>query len=110
MITSGINGFSDVTGLSAKVGTKFLVFMGIAFLGAQGANAYWTTVWFIEFRKRSYKARARTQLEMGDYKGIKKEVVSDIRLKKVDRDDTESLIKFEPDYMRNRGANSYNEI
>jgi hypothetical protein len=50
------------------------------------------TTWFIEFRTRSYKARQRTAQEIGDYKGIKREVLSDLRLRKVEHEDTEMLI------------------
>jgi len=91
-ISTSINSFSDVLGLSATVGGKFLALIWIAYIAAQAANGYWMTTWFIEFRTRSYKARQRTAQEIGEYKGIKREVLSDLRLRKVEHEDNEMLI------------------
>lgn len=58
------------------------------------ANGYWISTWFVKFRTISYKARQRTPEEMlGGYKAIGKEVLSDLRLQKVEYDDTEVLVK-----------------
>ncbi|RDW73328.1 hypothetical protein BP6252_07235 [Coleophoma cylindrospora] len=86
-MSSTINKFSYALGLTATVGTKFLIFMWIGFIAAQMANSYWVTVWFVEYRKRSYKARERTPQEIGDYKNVGKELMSDIRLRKVRNND-----------------------
>ncbi|RDW87460.1 hypothetical protein BP5796_03154 [Coleophoma crateriformis] len=86
-ISSTINKFSYALGLTATVGSKFLIFMWIGFITAQMANSYWVTVWFVEYRKRSYKARERTPQEIGDYKNIGKELMNDIRLRKVRNND-----------------------
>jgi hypothetical protein len=79
-ISTSINNFSDVSGLSASVGGKFL------------ANGYWVVTWFVKFRTVAYKARERTPLQMSRYKGIGKEIMSDFRVNKVEDDDTEVLI------------------
>ncbi|TVY84822.1 hypothetical protein LSUE1_G002097 [Lachnellula suecica] len=90
-ISSTMNSFSDTSGLSATIGGKFLALIWFGYIAAQMANGYWMTTWFVTFRKSSYKARWRTQQEMGDYKGIKKEILSDLRLPKAESDDTERL-------------------
>jgi hypothetical protein len=92
-ISASINSFSDVLGLSATVGGKYLAVIWVAYIAAQMANGYWMSTWFIEFRTRSYKARQRTAQEMGDYKGIKREVLSDLRLQKMEYEDLEVLAK-----------------
>ena len=94
-VNKSINNLSDTTGLSSEIGSKYLAFIWIGYIAAFVANSYWTTVWFVEFRLRSYKARARTAQQMGDYKGAGKEILSDIRLQSVQYDDTERLVKIE---------------
>ena len=110
-ISSSINGFSDTLGLRAGVGPKFFAFMWVGFVVAQMANWYWLAVWFVEFRQRSYKARRRTRREMGDYKGIGREVLSDFRLQVVGDEDTEVLAKIREGVgLRYRVRTNYNQI
>ncbi|KUJ23951.1 uncharacterized protein LY89DRAFT_712907 [Mollisia scopiformis] len=91
-LSSSINNFSDVLGLSATVGGKFLALIWFGYITAQMANGYWVATWFVKFRTTAYKARQRTPQQMqAGYKGIKKEVLSDLRLEKVDYEDTEVL-------------------
>jgi hypothetical protein len=93
-----MNNFSDVSGLSVAVGGKFLAFIWIGYTAAQIANGYWIATWFVKFRTTSYKVRQRTPQQMqAGYKGIKKEVLSDIRLSKVEYEETESLTKGQMD-------------
>ena len=65
----------------------------------------------MEFRQRSYKARGRTRQEMGDYKGIGREVLSDFRLQVVGDEDTEVLAKIREGVgLRYRVRTNYNQI
>jgi hypothetical protein len=91
-ISTSINNFSDVSGLSASVGGKFLALIWVGYIAAQLANGYWVVTWFVKFRTIAYKARERTPLQMSRYKGIGKEIMSDFRVDKVEEDDTEVLI------------------
>jgi hypothetical protein len=91
-ISTSINNFSDVSGLSASVGGKFLALIWVGYITAQLANGYWVVTWFVKFRTVAYKARERTPLQMSRYKGIGKEIMSDFRVNKVEDDDTEVLI------------------
>jgi hypothetical protein len=91
-ISSSINSNSDVFGLSAIVGGKYLALIWIGYIGAQAANSYWMTTWFVKFRTTSFKKRQRTPQQMNaGYRAIGKEVMSDFKLQKVDHDDTERL-------------------
>lgn len=101
-VASQMNSLTPDTGLSAEVGTKYLTFLWIGFIAMFMANAYWMTVWFVEFRARSYKARARTPMEMGDYKGINREVLSDIRLKR-EEVDSESMVDIQHTTFESKG-------
>ncbi|PMD53700.1 uncharacterized protein K444DRAFT_144369 [Hyaloscypha bicolor E] len=87
-----INNFSDVSGLSASVGVKFLALIWAGYIAAQLANGYWVVTWFVKFRTVGYKARERTRLQMSQYKGIIAEVRSDFKVDKVKYDDTEMLV------------------
>lgn len=91
-ISTAINNFSDVSGLSASVGGKFLALIWAGYIAAQLANGYWVVTWFVKFRKVAFKARERTSLQMSDYKGILKEIWNDFRVEKADDDYTEVLI------------------
>lgn len=108
-VSTAINGFSDVSGLRATIGSKFLVLIWFGYIGAQVANGYWASTWFVKFRTISYKARERTPQEMSaGYRGIKREILSDIRLQKVEYDDTEMLRKSRLDYLNIKHWNEPN--
>jgi hypothetical protein len=91
-ISTAINNFSDVSGLSCSVGGKFLALIWTGYIAAQLANGYWVVTWFVKFRKVAYKARERTPLQMSGYRGIWKEIRTDFRVEKVEDDDTEVLM------------------
>lgn len=46
------------------------------------ASFYWIAVWFVESRQISFRIRRRETGEVGDYRGIFKEVRGDIRSRK----------------------------
>jgi hypothetical protein len=109
-MTKSINGLSDTLGLTATKGDELMAFIWISFFAFNLMQTYWATVWFVEFRQRAYKARERTMQEMGDYKGVAKELLSDIRLPKVPSYDRE-LLKVEDHFGTGKGARSrYNQI
>jgi hypothetical protein len=91
-ISTAINNFSDVSGLSASIGGKFLALIWAGYIAAQLANGYWVVTWFVKFRTVAFKARERTSLQMSGYKGILKEIRNDFRVEKAEDDGTEMLI------------------
>ncbi|KIM94167.1 hypothetical protein OIDMADRAFT_61000 [Oidiodendron maius Zn] len=92
-INKAINNSSAILGISAAVGGKFLALIWAAYVAAQMANGYWIATWFVKFRTVSYKARHRTPQQMRSYKGIWREILSDLRLQKMEHDDAEMPIK-----------------
>lgn len=92
-INKVINNSSTIVGLSVTVGGEFLALIWIGYVAAQMANGYWVATWFVKFRTVSYKARLRTPQQMRSYKGIWREILSDLRVQKMEHDDTEMLIK-----------------
>ncbi|KAF8853479.1 hypothetical protein BDZ45DRAFT_806581 [Acephala macrosclerotiorum] len=95
-VSTSINSFSDVLGLRATVGGKFLALIWFGYIAAQMANGYWMTTWFVKFRMKSFKARMRTPEQMSaGYKHIKAEVLSDLKVTEVMGYDTERTGTFD---------------
>jgi hypothetical protein len=79
--SSSINGMGSTLGLSTKQGQSFLAMMWVGAILAFAASLYWGLVWFVEFRKTSFKRRHRTPEETGNWKGIFSEVKGDVQLR-----------------------------
>lgn len=75
------------------MGSKILIFIWVGFACSLLADIYWLSIWIVEFRSISFRARRRTQDEIGDWKGIWREVKDDVR---PDVRKTEDTIKLEP--------------
>lgn len=73
------NKFGQSAGISANVGVIFIVLIWLGFVCQVFASSYWFCVWFVEFRQVSFRIRKREIGEIGDYKGILREVKSDVR-------------------------------
>jgi len=77
-LSSAINGSSEIFGVSASIGGKFLGLVWVAYLCAQAANVYWVNVWFVKFRTVAFKRRARSESQKSaGYKAILGEVRGD---------------------------------
>jgi len=70
-LTSGL-------GTELKKGKTFVVIVWVAAAFAIISATYWGAVWFVEFRRSSYRRRIRTEEEMGNWRGILSEVMSDL--------------------------------
>lgn len=79
LANSVINSFTDSLGVQSSLGVSFLATTWIAWVLFLLAGEYWIFVWFVEVRTHAFKARYRTLQEMGDYKGIFRELLSDLR-------------------------------
>lgn len=84
--SSSINSMGTTFGLSTKQGQSFLAMMWVGAILAFAASLYWGLVWFVEFRKTSFKRRRRTPEEMGSWKGIFREVKGDVQLRQKSKD------------------------
>lgn len=63
--------------MSARTTGAFLALAWLAAVFAGLAAMFWWVVWFVEFRRHSYKKRARTPNQIGNYRGIWLEVKYD---------------------------------
>lgn len=73
---------SGAVGLQINEGGPFLALGWVAAVLGMGVAWYWFSVWFVGFRLSSFKRRARTGEEIGNWRGIFREVKSDLRLPK----------------------------
>lgn len=71
--------FGSSIGISSSTGMAFMgmVWGSAAVLGV--VQQYWVMVWFVEIRTWSYKRRRRTKKDIGNWKGIRKEIMGDLR-------------------------------
>ena len=72
--SSTINRFGSYLGVEAHVGVKYLVVSWFSTIFMFTASTYWDIVWFVEFRKTAITRRWRTEPQMGNYRGILREV------------------------------------
>jgi hypothetical protein len=79
-----INDFGSAFQLQVKQGGPFLAMAWVAAVLAMGVSTFWFVIWFVEGRRHGYKRRARTSQQIGNYKGIVKEVREDWRVEKSD--------------------------
>ncbi|RDW67023.1 hypothetical protein BP5796_09772 [Coleophoma crateriformis] len=108
--TAVVSKFGNGVGLYANMGIQLQIFVWVSFGLLLLSFSYWLSVWFVEFRQRSYKARRRTSYEIGNWKGIFAEVLSDLRLPK-DDDSTAMTTALAPKNLKPAAArNSYGVI
>ncbi|KAM3066669.1 hypothetical protein ACMFMG_002381 [Clarireedia jacksonii] len=81
-VKSILKKLGDGLGIQAAAGGKFIAFVWVsAGLNALAAG-YWFMIWFVEVRGWSYRGRRRKEEEIGNWRGIKKEVWADLRIPK----------------------------
>jgi hypothetical protein len=73
------NKFGKSVGVSATTGRIFITLIWLGFVFQSIASLYWYGVWFVEFRQISFRIRKREVSEIGDYKGIVKEIKRDVK-------------------------------
>jgi hypothetical protein len=72
------NKFGSTLGVSAQAGGIFIALIWVGFVCQLVAGLYWLGVWFVEFRQISFRARTRDEGDVEDYRGILKEIKSDV--------------------------------
>jgi len=75
-----IHGLSTALGLAVGEGSAFLALTWVAAAGGAVAATYWLAVWFVEFRRTAFARRRRSPEEIGNWKGIWREVREDLRV------------------------------
>jgi hypothetical protein len=82
VITSLLKKLGNGLGFQAAAGGKFIAFVWVS----AGLNAlvagYWFMIWFVEVRSWSYRGRRRKGEEIGNWRGIRKEVWTDLKIPK----------------------------
>jgi hypothetical protein len=81
-ITSLLRDLGSANGLSVERGTQMLIFMWASWGAMAIVTIYWGTVWFVEVRRWSLVRKARTDEEIGDWRGMGKEVWRTFRRQK----------------------------
>ncbi|KAF2690946.1 hypothetical protein K458DRAFT_483073 [Lentithecium fluviatile CBS 122367] len=80
--TSLIGRLGEALGLVLERGPMVLTFVWISWAMMALAGAYWGLVWFVEVRRWSFMKRVRTDEEVGNWRGMRKEVWTDLKGKK----------------------------
>lgn len=70
-------------GVYSSSGKKFLVFVWVSYGLLLIANSFWVVVWFVEVREFTLRVRRRTSNEIGNWRGIPKEIWGDLRSESV---------------------------
>jgi hypothetical protein len=73
------NNVGNDVGLNSIAGTKFLIFVWISFALVLFSSTYWVAIWFVEFRRHSLQVRRRTPEQIGNWRGVFREVLGDFR-------------------------------
>ncbi|KUJ10515.1 uncharacterized protein LY89DRAFT_787527 [Mollisia scopiformis] len=80
------NKFGNSVGLYATSGATFIALIWLGFVFQSLATSYWVCVWFVEFRQSSFRIRKREATEIGDYRGIFREIKIDVRSPKENKE------------------------
>ena len=64
-------------------GTSVLLIVWLAWLLVSLSVVYWGIVWFVEVRQSSFTRRKRSDDEVGNWKGIGREIRSDVKGSKI---------------------------
>lgn len=82
----GINGlssgFGDAVGLHIKKGNNALLFVWLGYMFVTLPAWYWGGIWFVEVRSWAFVRRQRTYSQRGDWRGVKDEILGDLKGRK----------------------------
>ncbi|KAK1522963.1 hypothetical protein CPAR01_14506 [Colletotrichum paranaense] len=66
-------------GMQIQTGGPFVAMAWVAAVASMAAASYWFMVWFVSFRRTAFSRRKRTENEIGNWRGIFREVKGDMR-------------------------------
>ena len=78
-IMQTVDGFGEALGVLIHQGNKALLFVWLAWFFAVLAAGYWDTVWFVELRSWSFARRKRSEDEKGNWRGVGREIMRDLK-------------------------------
>jgi hypothetical protein len=81
-ITSLVRNLGSANGLSVERATRILILIWASCGAMMIVAAYWAAVWFVEVRRWSLVRRSRTDEEIGDWRGMGKEIWRSFRRQK----------------------------
>ncbi|UQC87227.1 uncharacterized protein CLUP02_12729 [Colletotrichum lupini] len=65
-------------GMQIQTGGPFVAMAWVAAVASMAAASYWFIVWFVSFRRTAFSRRKRTENEIGNWRGIFREVKGDM--------------------------------
>ncbi|KAK1992566.1 hypothetical protein LX36DRAFT_290772 [Colletotrichum falcatum] len=74
-----LNKTMDAFGIEIQAGGPFIAMSWVAAVASVAAAAYWFMVWFVSFRRTAFSRRRRTENEVGNWRGIFREVKGDLK-------------------------------
>ncbi|KAF4850287.1 hypothetical protein CGCSCA4_v003957 [Colletotrichum siamense] len=66
-------------GIQIKQGGPFIAMAWVAAVASMAASTYWFMIWFVSFRRTAFSRRKRTETEIGNWRGIFREVKGDLK-------------------------------
>ncbi|KAK1673186.1 hypothetical protein BDP55DRAFT_770240 [Colletotrichum godetiae] len=76
---SMLNKSMSAFGMQIQTGGPFVAMSWVAAVASMAAASYWFMVWFVSFRRTAFSRRKRTENEIGNWRGIFREVKGDMR-------------------------------
>ncbi|GKT39826.1 uncharacterized protein ColSpa_00007 [Colletotrichum spaethianum] len=76
---SMLNQSMKAFGMQIQTGGPFVAMAWVAAVASMAASTYWFLVWFVSFRRTAFSRRKRTESEIGNWRGIFREVKGDLR-------------------------------
>lgn len=70
-------------GVYSAQATKFLIFVWISFAFLLLSNFYCVAIWFVEFRGFTSRVRRRSSDEIGNWRGIPREIWGELKVESV---------------------------
>ncbi|KAK1579605.1 uncharacterized protein LY79DRAFT_563775 [Colletotrichum navitas] len=74
-----LNKTMDAFGIQIQAGGSFIAMAWVAAVASMAAATYWFMVWFVSFRRTAFSRRKRTENEIGNWRGIFREVKGDLK-------------------------------
>ena len=81
-VFAAVDGVVNEVGVEVRQGGSVLFLAWLAWLLISLSVIYWGLVWFVEVRRWGFARRKRSEEEVGNWKGIGREIWSDVKREK----------------------------
>ncbi|KAF1928493.1 uncharacterized protein M421DRAFT_62912 [Didymella exigua CBS 183.55] len=78
VLVGAVGGFSNTVGVQIGRGATALLFVWLSAVFTGLGAGYWASVWFVETRRSSFMKRGRDDDEVGNWRGVAREVWRDL--------------------------------